>query len=105
MPWGTSFTGSGPTKASIAASMVAALSAQVPPLAQQLCDSSRRRTTRREAEVLSRLIFDLIAAYAVSIWSGVGLAPPSAKNGCCCAADVDEWQRTQFALAWLRTSR
>src|SRR6187551_1508531 len=33
-----------------------------------------------------------------------GAAAPSAKNGCCCAAEFDEWQRVQFAVAAVRTS-
>src|SRR6478735_5876132 len=80
----------------MASSMVCALAAQ-PAVPQQLWNSSRRRTTRRDWSGLSRLTFALMAANAVS-------GSASAKNGCCIVAELDEWQRTQFAVAVLRTS-
>src|SRR6185295_9743351 len=92
----TFVTGIAPAYALTASSMVCALAAQ-PALPQQLWNSSRRRTTTRDWSGLSRLIFALMAAKATS-------GSASAKNGCCCTAELDEWQRTQFALAGLRTS-
>src|SRR4051812_18494074 len=92
----TLVTGMAPANWLMASSMVCALAAQ-PAVPQQLWNSSRRRTTRRDWSVLSRLIFALMAAKATS-------GSASAKNGCCCVAEFDEWQRTQFALPALRTS-
>src|SRR5688572_12813503 len=56
---------------------------------QQLWDSERRRTTRRDWAGSSRLIFDLRAAYASS-------ESLLAKNGCTGTAAFGAWQRAQY---------
>jgi hypothetical protein len=76
--------------------MVCALAAH-PAEPQQLWNSSRSRTTRRDWSGLSRFTFALMAEKAIS-------GSASAKNGCCCVAELEEWQRTQLAVPVLRTS-
>jgi hypothetical protein len=70
--------------------MIWASAAQLPD--QQLWNSLRRRMTSLEFAGVSRLIFDLAAAYAVTT-SG------SAKYGCCAVADSELWHPEQFAVS------
>ncbi len=59
-------------------------------LSQQLWNSSRKRTTKRESAGVSRLILERAAEYAMSM-------SPSAKNGDCGVFDDDTWQRLQYS--------
>ena len=79
-------------KAWIAACMSFASLAQLD--VQQLCDSLRKRTTKREIAGSSRFIFDFAASYASSTAS-LSLGGPSAKNGCCLSAVSDAWHSEQ----------
>src|SRR3954470_3602935 len=83
----TTVTGTWFANAWMAASISFALAAQS---LQQLWNSERRRTTRRDMAGWSRLILTLAAAYASS-------TSPEAKNGDCAAAAVEVWQREQYS--------
>src|SRR5512147_194200 len=61
---------------------------------QQLWDSLRNRSTKREFAGSSRSIFGLAASYAASTAIAL-LAGPSAKNGCCFTDALELWQREQ----------
>ena len=63
---------------------------------QQLCDSLRKRSTKREFAGSSRSILAFAASYAVATASA-SFAGPSAKNGCCFTAEPDEWQPDAIA--------
>src|SRR4051812_48781689 len=103
----TTVTGTLSANWRMAASITSELSLQ-PALPQQLWNSSRRRTTRRDWVGSSRLIFGLMAlnaaSAAASMSAGNAELVVSAKNGCCGVAAPELWHRTQFAVAALRTS-
>src|SRR5688572_8445029 len=61
---------------------------------QQLWNSLRKRSTKREIAGSSRFIFDFAASYASAIESA-SLGGPSAKNGCCFSAVSEAWHSEQ----------
>src|SRR3954471_6702345 len=91
-------SGTWPANAVIASCIRCELPTQsgAPPtcVTQQLWNSLRSRSTKREFAGSSRSILAFAASYAVATASASDDGP-SAKNGCCFTAEPDEWHCEQ----------